>query len=244
MRLVALLVLLTGCWSTEDRIAQSEEKVKDEMVVHHTEVLAARDAIVAGDHANATDALGALAGRLPLDGLDRGRQQALMDAVVAGAKAEDLDAAARALGQVGAACGSCHRAVGAKPPPEAGDKPVVGSDVKSQMALHHWAMLTLWDGLVRGDDATFSNAAQALNATPMIPSGTPVDAPVPPDAAALEIRVHDLAARAARAGSPQERAKAVGDLLGTCQQCHLLLDGGPGSSGGKAPDNGGAPDGG
>ena len=64
MRLVALLVLLTGCWSTEDRIAQSEEKVKDEMVVHHTEVLAARDAIVAGDHANATDALGALAGQL------------------------------------------------------------------------------------------------------------------------------------------------------------------------------------
>jgi len=230
MRSLVMVLLLAGCWSTEDRIAQVEEKVKDEMVVHHKEVLAARDAVIAGDHANATSALGALAERLPLEGLDRGRQQPLIDVVRAGAKADDLDAVARAVGKAGAACGTCHKAVGATPPTEAGPKPKAGSDVPSQMRLHHWALLTMWDGLVRGDDGAFASAAQALNATPMIPSGTPVDAPVPPEAAQLEIRVHDMAAKAARAGDPLERGKAVGKMLGTCQQCHLLMDGGPAKS--------------
>lgn len=231
MRTLLCTLCLCACWSTEDRTALQEEAVKDEMVDHHKEVLGARDAIVAGDHATATAALGSLAERMPLDGLDIGRQQALLQTVRAGAKANDLKSAARAVGQAAAACGQCHRAVGAQPPAEAGEKPEAGSDVPSQMRLHHWALLTLWDGLVRGDDAAFSNAANALQATPMIPSGTPLDAPVPPEAARLEIRVHDLAGSAARKSTLPERGKVVGDLLGTCQQCHGLLGGGPKNGG-------------
>lgn len=227
MRRVLVALCLMGCWGTDARIAEGEEAVRDAMVVHHKEVLAARDAVIAGDHENATRALGALAARLPLKNVDPARQRNLESVVREGAEAQDLRGVARAVGKAGAACGTCHRAIGSKPPEEAGPKPIVSQEVKEQMKLHRWAMLTLWDGLVRGDTPAFANAAQALQATPMIPTGTPIGAPVPREAVALEIRVHDLAARAARVDSHLERGKVVGDLLHTCQQCHAVMNGGP-----------------
>lgn len=222
-----LIVLSSGCWGTDTRTSLAEEETKDGMAEHHTEVMAARDAIIGGDLDTAKKALTALQKRLPLHAVSGSAQAPLELAVAQTLRADDLDGVARGLGEVGGACGTCHRANGAKPPSDAGDRPVVGTDVKSQMRLHRWAAVRLWDGLIAADDGALNEASMALSSTPMIPSGTQLDSPVPPEATALEIRVHDLAARAARAPDMRAKGRAVGELLSTCQQCHALMDGGP-----------------
>lgn len=227
VRTSVLLLPLAACWGTDARTALSEEKQKDAMVEHHREVLGARDAIIAGDLRTAKSALGALAERLPLPGLDGPLQEALEGAASQGAAAEDLDGVSLALGDAAAVCGTCHKAQGTRPTGETGPAPEVGRDVKSQMALHRWASMRLWEGLVAGDDRMMQEATAALRSAPMVPSGTQVDSPLPPEATALEVKVHDLAAKAAGAPDARARGRAYGQMLATCARCHAMLDGGP-----------------
>jgi cytochrome c553 len=224
---VGLIVLACGCWGTDTRTALLEEQTRDGMGEHHAEVQAARDAVIAGDLQAGKKALEGLKKRLPLAAVSGSAQAPLELAVTATVGADDLDGFARGLGEVAAACGTCHRASGARPPGDAGSRPPIGGDLASQMVLHRWAMVRLWDGLVAADEGVMADASTALAAAPMVPSGTPLDSPVSPEATALEVRVHDLAARAVRAPDLRAKGRAVGEMLSTCHQCHLLTSGGP-----------------
>ena len=103
------------------------------------------------------------------------------------------------------------------PQPEAGD-----GSVASVMALHAYGAREMWAGLVIPDSERVKKGAEALGSAVLTPTGTPVGSPVSPLATELEVRVHDLAAHAARTDEAAQRASAYGRMLGTCAACHSL----------------------
>lgn len=235
-----LLWLCLSCvTSQEARLDAREEVVDRAMSGHLGEARRARDAVVGGDLAGAQEALATLRGRLPLGSL--APQQARLEvgfiqAVEAARATTDLPALGESLGQVAQACGACHLAAGLAIPLDAelaapsatepgGGAATAGATVAAHMDGHMWATEQMWAALVVGDDIAFQEGAEALARSSLVPSGMPADAPVPPLAAELEVRVHDLAALAVR--SPEARGRHLGQMLGTCAQCHQLLGTGP-----------------
>jgi hypothetical protein len=196
---------------------------------HHFEhATVARDAVVRGDLAGAQQAAQELAADggeiadLPGPSLD-----AMRAAARTLASARDVHAAALALGDVGRACGDCHRAtdtrveVGARPPP-------LGPEMRDRMRRHFWATDRLWDGLMAPDDDVFSSGAVELARAPLF-AATPATAQtVAPEARAVADRVRSGAQRARRARDGATRARAYGEILSTCADCHRLVGaGGP-----------------
>lgn len=236
--LSALACVSSGCiTSQEARLDAREEVVGRQMGGHLGEARLARDAVVAGDLAAAQAALKTLRGRLPLGSM--APQQARLEAVfiqkVEAAQAtSDLPAMGEALGQLAQACGDCHLTAGLELPVEAEldapgaaepPTPAPPVTVAAGMDGHMWATAQMWAALVAGDDAAFQEGAEAMGRSSLVPSGLPADAPVPPLAAELEVRAQDLAALAARSDSM--RGQHLGQMLGTCAQCHQLLGKGP-----------------
>lgn len=212
----------------ESRLETRHEVVSQAMSGHLGEAAHARDAVIAGDLEATQRALLELRARLPLPSLPpQGlRHDAVFVVAVDSAlTARDLGSAATAVGEIAQACGACHTALGLSmavvPPAEPGP----GATVVARMGQHRDAAAQMWSSVVAGDAAAFASGAELLRSSTLVPSGTAADAPVPALAAELEVRVHDLAALAVR--SPDERGRYLGQMLGTCAQCHALLARGP-----------------
>lgn len=195
-----LALLLTACWSQEERVEMSEARVEPAMEEHAQATEAARQALLRGDLAALRAAGDSIAKQWPVRGMPPAlaeRQEAVRDA------ARD-------------------RVVELPAPPDFGP----GQDLPSQMKRHAWAGERVWLGLTGPSEQALREAYTALADAPMVPTGSAIDAPIPAEAVALELRVHDLAAFL-RDAPPSDRARLAGELFSTCAACHGLLKGGP-----------------
>lgn len=226
-----LILLSIACWSDEEPGDAPRAELIEAMSTHHAEAEAMRAAVVRADVQGVNAAALELRRRLPLAALPRDARHdelPLREAVARAATAPDLYAAAGATAAVAEACGRCHAKRGVQFPQPTGPRPdptLEGS--AAAMARHHWAARRMWDGLLLPSQDAFVEAAAVLGPGDLVPTGTPVGSTLPPLSVELEIRVHDLAAQAARTPDPAARARATGTLLETCGVCHSAMGGGP-----------------
>jgi cytochrome c556 len=217
------LLLLACAPHPRDPVAVEPPHVSS--IVHAADALAARDAIVNADYPRFAEAITRLTDEFPLAGAGHDLEQAaVVDALGRARAAIDLPQAARALGEVGEACGACHVAAGARLAAPEITAPT-GDGVRPEMARHDRALALVWSGLVRPAQADLDAGAAAFAASSLQPVGTPA----PAAATVLDDSVTRLASAVAKATTPADRAARFGDVLGTCAACHNAPPSGLGS---------------
>jgi len=193
-----------------------------DMLRHDELAEKSRAAIVAGD----LDAfrLGMeIAAVQPLPGELAEHASTFVERARAGAKVSDLDQAAKALGQVGAACADCHAARPKDRYPASGFEEGDAA-ISERMQRHWWATDALWQGLVTPSDGAWKVGATTLADRSL------VRVPGFPKTEAAKTRAEALqaAARTAMAAEgSQARGAAFGQIVGTCADCHTALKQGP-----------------
>lgn len=191
---------------------------------------AARLAVIAGDAPTAQAQLGWLsdAGFAPRDvpaGL-RSHAERLVSDAQAGAATGELGALARAVANVGRACGACHTEAGVGPEFAKAVVPA-GNDVRAHMARHQWGSDSLWEGLVTPHEGLWAAGANAFYDVPVDPE---VDPRIPAAFTPLTERIHDIGTRCSAVFAPADRAARYAELIETCGECHRALGGPPGST--------------
>jgi cytochrome c553 len=142
------------------------------------------------------------------------------------ARANDLNAASRALAELTLTCGDCHTTLGG-PKVVIGEPPSEDGGVVARMQRHQWAASRLWDGLVVPSDDAWMAGARVLADAPLEPElMTPGKTPVR-EIGSLAASVHELARNARAAQRAQERGEVYGELIATCADCHERVSGGP-----------------
>jgi cytochrome c553 len=218
------LAVLGACTGSEGRRDLQEVENQARMAAHADVVDAIRLALVRGQLLEAQEAASKAKLEAPA-GLSA-ENAAKHAKVVAGlqglARAGSVGNAAALLGDVGVACGDCHRAEGVRP--AAPPPPPIGADPASKMARHAWAADALWAGLIGAEVSPDPGAVLAESS--LAPSGLPADSPWSPLATELALKAADVGARV-QGASPGERGLRYGELLGTCATCHSLTGAGP-----------------
>jgi cytochrome c553 len=210
-----LLVLAPGC--REDAVETEIDGVVPRMARHDVQAAAIRKAIVEGDLARAKSIATAMAARLPVQNVpsDWGPHQAALHASVTEiSRARGIEQAARGMGELAQACGSCHSSVGHVAPPR-GDMPDGGA-AKGWRGRHIWAADELWAGIVWRAPERFEAAVATWNEA---------DDGFPVEARTLEDRMHEMAEGALEAPDAETRAALYGAMLTTCASCHALSRG-------------------
>jgi hypothetical protein len=124
-----------------------------------------------------------------------------------------------ALGQTLRWCGDCHVATDTQF--DVRPEPVPGGDrVLQHMARHLWVANRLWDGLTIPSDEAWDQATAVLAEDAVhleeVPHAGDRDAAV----VAMAKLVHDLGLTAQEADAPIDKAEILGELYGTCADCH------------------------
>jgi cytochrome c553 len=192
------------------RRKQQTLTVTARMQEHFAEGDLIRRALIAGDLDSARKAGAFLAGdewTTNLRATWKPHLASVQSAAQRVASAPDLPSAARAAGELGQACASCHEQVG-KPALHLAEL-----DPKAPaMARHVWAVDAMWWGLFVPADAAWTKGAEALGGAPLVLSDVPA-------VEAMAQRTYEIAQRARGAASDQ-RARYFGELLTTCASCH------------------------
>lgn len=135
-------------------------------------------------------------------------------------RATDVRAASMAAARLGAACGSCHVALGHRPELKTAPEPAAGDPLQAEMQRHQWAADRMWEGLVAPSDELWRSGAEVLAEPSLFGDPEPTDLSIVDRLAA---EVSGLAERAQTASTQKERAEIFGEALGTCGQCHRLI---------------------
>jgi cytochrome c553 len=139
-------------------------------------------------------------------------------------RAPDQQSGASAVARVAAACGSCHRALNRKVPPDTLTGPPEGDNpVETRMTRHQWAAARLWDGLVGPSDEAWQAGASVLRDAPMFTDRLTEDVEQYAAVTKLAWQVHEVGALANTVTDQTRRADLYGTLLATCATCHDLL---------------------
>lgn len=191
------------------------------MLAHLGAATAARDAVIRGDADAARSAVRSLGLINPPEALppewapyvaDMKMEAWLME------NSPDIPAAAFKIAQIGQSCAVCHAGVNAGPtvtPDRIPPRQFTDADVMKQ---HGWASDWMWVGLLANDDIAWNRGAAELDQSPF-PSVVHADFPEQ-RFMDLEDRLHQLAAEAKRARTPDQRGVAFGRILATCSRCH------------------------
>ena len=137
------------------------------------------------------------------------------------ANAPDLAAGAAATVSMLLSCGECHRTAGTMPAPLTPKRPSVGGLV-GHMLEHQRAADEMLEGLIIPSLSQWFSGATRLTAAPLRPDTLPPDKKLTPETRQAEARLHQLADRALKAGSPKERGDVYAQILSTCAGCHSL----------------------
>jgi cytochrome c553 len=137
------------------------------------------------------------------------------------ADAPDLAAGADATVSMLLSCGECHRTAGTMPAPLTPKRPSVGGLV-GHMLEHQRAADEMLEGLIIPSLSQWFSGATRLSAAPLRPERLPPDSKLTPEIRQAETRLHQLADRALKAGSPKERGDVYTQMLTTCAGCHSL----------------------
>jgi cytochrome c553 len=138
------------------------------------------------------------------------------------AQSRDLDAAAAGAGQMAAACGGCHEALGAGPRFVVGQSAPDGTSQEAQMIRHLWAADRMWEGLVGPSDEAWEAGVAALSETvpTLLNAVLTAHDGIEPNQV---VQVTPVAQEARMASTPADRALAYGKLLETCNECHKAV---------------------
>jgi mono/diheme cytochrome c family protein len=144
------------------------------------------------------------------------------------AAAQDLESAARAISQIGRACGDCHVAAGrqisfgyANPPPSDQQTTV------TQMQRHLWAADRMWAALIGPSDAAWDRGAAMLSEVNLTASQLTSDPNQRPRVEELIGEARTVGARGAGVSTADGRTALYGEFLSLCANCHSLTGGGP-----------------
>jgi mono/diheme cytochrome c family protein len=135
--------------------------------------------------------------------------------------ASTVEAAADGMGQLGQACAECHQALG-RPKLSFGEPPQEGSGAQPHMLRHQWAADRLWEGLMAPADEAWLAGSEAMADAPLEKEQLAPDQSIPEAATELAKKIHNQANRA-RTEPIDQRARAYGEMLGTCANCHREL---------------------
>lgn len=216
---VLVFALLAACHRGPDPEPPAPPE-RPAVAAHGLDPRAARDAILFGDLDRARVAFRALAeGVVSVPG-DEASRAAALNASGRGAAAEEGPDAARALGDLGVACGACHVSEGTRLTPVESPS-AQGDGVRPEMARHDRALAIAWSGLVRADPGELAAAAAALRSSNLSTLGGPT-----PEAAVAMDDAVTAAGEALAMAAPAERGARFGELLSTCALCHAVSPGG------------------
>lgn len=133
-------------------------------------------------------------------------------------RSSDIPAAAAAIGDIGIACGACHKAMGASPALKVDAPPGADGSLAARMRRHAWATDRLWEGIIVPSDASWKAGAAALSGEPF-PKEVLDKGDVHARSSAARFR--SLVATAASRKTPAERGQLYATLLETCSACHM-----------------------
>jgi cytochrome c556 len=208
--------LAPGAAAAVERPRQQTSRTRKYMLSHYADSVRLRMGIVAGDLAVARAAAAAVSEDTWTPRLRTDYQpfvKAVRDAAHAAQQARSLESAARALGDIGEACASCHLKFGGPGSPVAPVQLIEGAD--PAMVAHALATDQLWDGLISPSDASWLAGMRVLTDTPALGSDVEEVA-----AAAQHLRA---LARQGRVAKPAQRSKIFSSVLSTCAACHERL---------------------
>ncbi|MCL7938549.1 MAG: hypothetical protein M8860_08995 [marine benthic group bacterium] len=218
---VTVMVAASAC-QQEDAAPDSAEVVAH-MRDHFMRASDLQRAVVNGDMEAIREAAGWLADHSKMSGAPDSWDPYLEEmraAAEVAAEPGDLYTAAKATARVGAACGECHKAHGAKVKFEIEGALAEGGDAISHMQRHVWASGRLWEGLIVPSAEVWQTGATALDEVPLVPEEFTDDEELMAEVQVTANRVHELGAGARQALDPSMRAATYGEMLATCSRCH------------------------
>jgi mono/diheme cytochrome c family protein len=182
-------------------------------------------AVLRGDLEAAVEPARWIADNQPTAGLPAGTETVLANmkkqaAVVA--EARDFKNAAIATAMVVSYCGTCHTAAKYTPVITEPAKPLAEGPLATHMVEHQWATDLLHQGLVIPSEERWQKGLAAMSAAPLSERDLPKDSKLTKEVAALEKRVHEMAAKAKTATDLGTKVAFYGDYIGGCAGCHEL----------------------
>jgi cytochrome c553 len=224
---VVALLGLSAC--AQDDEPPSPEEVTAHMAEHFSRASDLQRAVVNGDMDAVREAANWLADHSKMSGAPTSWDPYLEEmrtAADVAAGSEDLYTAAKATARVGAACGDCHKAHGAKVRFDIEGALAEGGDAIAHMKRHVWASARLWEGLVVPSAEVWQTGAQALDEVPLVPEEFTDDTELMAEVGVTANKVHELGAAARQALEPSTRAATYGEMLATCSRCHTATGAG------------------
>ena len=194
------------------------------MRLHFKETAQIRAAVINGALADTAAPAAALS---KLDGLGaipapwQPSLDAMQDAARRIGQSSDMPSVAAALADVGAACGSCHKAHGG-PKVKFDAAPTAEDTLQGRMKRHAWATERLWEGLYVPSDASWKAGVDALSGDPF-PKELLDKGGV--HARSSASRFKSLVATAGTKQKVDDRTKLYASLLETCSACHMSTRG-------------------
>jgi mono/diheme cytochrome c family protein len=137
------------------------------------------------------------------------------------ADARTVEAAARGAAEVAATCGDCHQQNDVSLPPSIPGPAVSRPVTDPSLHMERLSRVTqrLWAGLVGANEADWQAGATDLIDAGGLPGG--LEGMVPDDLVRQAAgRLVRLAEEAAGTDDPRYRVRALGEIWGTCAECH------------------------
>jgi len=136
------------------------------------------------------------------------------------AEAKDFKNAATAM--VISYCGTCHTAAKVSPAIPEAPKPVAESAIAAHMMDNRWTTDLLYQSLVMPSEERWQKGLAAAQTTPLAEKDLPKDAKLTKEVAALEKKVHEMAAKARTATDLGTKVAFYGEYIAGCVGCHEL----------------------
>jgi len=228
------MVLVLGCGGTPPPPAEQAKPaepaapavdVATHMHEHLARVTSMQEAVIRGDMEAAVEPARWIADHQETAGLPAGTESVVADmkkAAAVVAEAKDLKNAATATAMTISYCGTCHTAAKATPVMAEMAKPATAGPMAAHMLEHQWATDLMYQGLVIPSEDRWQKGLAAMQVSPLAEKDLPKDAKLTKEIAALEKRVHEMAAKAKTATDLGTKVAFYGEYLGGCAGCHGL----------------------
>ena len=201
--------------------AVSASSFGEHMSEHFARGTMAQTAVTNGDLAMARVNAGWLVEHPPVKGIPDDADKPMRAAARAVLEATEISAAAAGVGQIGAACGTCHLSQGVNPGIDSVVDMEYGVSLAARMARHQWGVDRMWEGLVNPSNSLWLEGAEALLESPLTGSGGADETGHLIDALGSE--VFELAIQARKTTGQVDRGSLYGQLLTTCAVCHGVI---------------------